>query len=114
MLGDAAELAVVRDPRPLWREVFALADAANIEESVYGEGGAALSDGTGVWWAASQLEKKQAEASKQSVGGFDALLAGLQAMPPAHLADEALAEWLHFFAGHKKRGRGQNEGAEKE
>ena len=21
--------------------------------------------------------------------------------PPAHIADEALAEWLKFFAGHK-------------
>ena len=56
----SGELSVVADARPLWPEIWALADAANVEEEVYGEGGALLSDGTGVWWAAAQLEKAAA------------------------------------------------------
>ena len=62
--------------------------------------GALLSDGTGVWWAAAQLEKKKEAAAAAEGGGIDALLAGLQAMPPSNIADEALNEWLKFFAGH--------------
>ena len=50
-------------------------------------------------------------SSGGSVDGVDGLLAGLQSMPAADLADEALAEWLHFFAGHKAPSVGQNEGA---
>jgi len=109
MLADG-EMHIVEDATPLWPQVFALANAATVESEVYGEGGALLSDGTGVWWAAAQLEKRApgGEESDEDVsasvdGGIDALLAGLQAMPPAHLADEALAEWLKFFAGHKQR-----------
>ena len=104
---DQSELHIVPDPTALWPQVFALADAVNVAGEVYGEGGAALSDGTGVWWAAAQLDKRQEDRSSASDGssseggGIDALLAGLQAMPPAHIADEALAEWLKFFAGHK-------------
>ena len=91
-------------------------------------GGALLSDGTGVWWAAAQLENRRRDAAAPRQGsaggdvslnggdsasapaegrrlpgegdGLSALLEGLQAMPPAHLADEALDEWLKFFAGH--------------
>jgi len=113
-LLSTGQLAIVEDARPLWPQVWALADARNVEDDVYSEGGALLSDGTGVWWAAAQLEKAAAVSSSaeqpsatgdrpSASGGMDALLAGLQAMPPAHLADEALAEWLRFFAGHKGR-----------
>ena len=124
----AEELFLVPEPSALWAQVWRLSDAADeVEQSVYTEGGAALSDGTGVWWQAAQLEKRAGgggEESGSSRGGsgdseegvgseggggsggsssaVDELLAGLQSMPPAHLADEALAEWLHFFAGHKK------------
>ena len=81
--------------------------------------GALLSDGTGVWWAASQMDKgADASASVEGVEGsrarpegaasasrgIDTLLGlkGLQSTLPAYLADEALAQWLGFFAGHKK------------
>ena len=108
---DQSELHIVPDPTALWPQVFALADAVNVAGEVYGEGGEALSDGTGVWWAAAQLDKRQEDgssagdgSSSAEGGGIDALLAGLQAMPPAHIADEALAEWLKFFAGHKVPG----------
>ena len=96
----ADELVVVPDATPLWPQVFGLCDAATVESEVYG-GGALLSDGTGVWWAAAQRESKKKAAAAAEGGGIDALLAGLQAMPPAHIADEALDEWLKFFAGHK-------------
>ena len=93
------ELHIVNEPAPLWPQVFELCLATNVEAEVYGGTGALLSDGTGVWWAAAQLEKKEAAAAAEG-GGIDALLAGLQAMPPSNIADEALNEWLKFFAGH--------------
>ena len=101
----AEEMHLVADPTPLWPQVWGLCDAANVEAEVYGEAGATLSDGTGVWWAAAQLDKGGGGDGDSAAGGggIDALLAGLQAMPPSHLADEALAEWLKFFAGHKSR-----------
>ena len=137
MLGSG-ELGVVDDPRALWDEVWSLADAHAVETEVYSEGGASLSDGTAIWWTATQLGRAAQTAedggraaqtvedggrAAQTVAGrggsspatddgggadddegsFDALLAGLQAMPPSGLADEALDEWLKFFAGHKKR-----------
>ena len=43
--------------------------------------------GTAIWWAAAQRGSKD----------------GLQALPPPGLADEALAEWLKFFAGHASK-----------
>ena len=104
MVADG-ELIPLEDPRPLWPQVFALADASDIEDDASSEGGALLSDGTGVWWAATQLGRKAPavvdEESTMDSRSIDALLVGLQAPPEAHIADEALAEWLKFFAGHK-------------
>ena len=108
MLEDG-ELYVVEDPTPLWPRVFGLCDATNVEEMCM-ERAALLSDGTGVWWAAAQLDKKSssqgggddgagADDAPGAVGGIDQLLAGLQGMPARHIADEALDEWLKFFAG---------------
>ena len=104
------KLVVVPDARPLWPQIFEMAKAANVETEVLG-GGALLSDGTGVWWAAAQQQQGDGDgggdgaAAADGGGGIDALLAGLRAMPPAHIADEALAEWLKFFAGHKGQDR---------
>ena len=71
LLG-AGEMAVVppRTAAPLWPRVWSLA-----------EQGGEISDGTHVWWLASQ-------------GGAEELAAPA----PSELADEALAEWLKFFA----------------
>ena len=65
-----------------------------------------------MWWAAAQLDKQSESggAAAAADGGLDALLAGLQALPPARIADEALGEWLKFFAGHKLQAR-DDEGA---
>jgi hypothetical protein len=103
---EAEELHVVEDARPVWPQVWGLADASNVElQSTSDEDGALLSDGTGAWWAAALLEKSRgigAPSATPPPEGIDALLTGLQAMPPApHIADEALAEWLKFFAGHR-------------
>ena len=56
----------------LWPRVWSLADAADDEAS----------DGTEMWWLASQ-------------SGAEELVAPAA---PSELADEALAEWLRFFA----------------
>jgi len=105
------ELHVVDDAASLWPRVWKLADAAGVEDEGSSEGGALLSDGTGVWWAAAQLGKKRESRGQRGdeesdeegdEDGIDALLQGLQGMPPSQLADEALDEWLKFFAGHKK------------
>ena len=106
---SADELCTVREPQSLWPQVFQLTDAANVETDVLSQGGALVSDGTGVWWAAAQVAKRQAETGSGGVGAttedgsdsIDALLAGLQSMPPANIADDALGEWLKYFAGHK-------------
>ena len=78
-----------------WPQVFELADAHTVETEVYSEGGTtSLSDGTSIWWAASQL---------------GSTADSLQPMPPPGLADEALNEWLQFFAGHSTRRRRASE-----
>ena len=92
---------------PLWPQLWQLCEARNVEAGAGGDGGG-LSDGTGVWWAARETQPAvDGDASGgdggEAGGGVDAFLAGLQAMPPSGLADEALAEWLKFFAGHKGR-----------
>eukprot|EP00966_Prymnesium_polylepis_P071422 1659217-Prymnesium_polylepis.2 len=67
-------------------------------------GGASLSDGTGVWWLASQ------SAPSRAGGAADAPTLTAPAMPPAtQLADAALAEWLKFFAGHTPAESGEDE-----
>jgi hypothetical protein len=78
-----------------WPQVFELADAHTVETEVYSEGGTtSLSDGIAIWWAASQL---------------GSTADSLQPMPPLGLADEALNEWLQFFAGHATRRRRASE-----
>lgn len=50
-----------------------------------------MSDGTELWWLASQCggdESSGEEPTQQPVASV-----------PSDLADEALAEWLKFFAG---------------
>lgn len=101
------ELHTVPRPASLWPRVWDLADAKSVEDDVYSEGGALLSDGTGVWWAAAQLDDSGRDEDEQDgdteKDSLDALLSGLQSMPPAHIADEALDDWLKFFAGHRGR-----------
>jgi putative AlgH/UPF0301 family transcriptional regulator len=105
----SGEMHVVKDASSVWPQVWDLSDPTKIadEKASSSGNGAALSDGTGAWWAARLLGKQESRQSGKSrsdpgtsSASFDALLSGLQAMPPAHLADEALAEWLKFFAGH--------------
>lgn len=93
---DAGEVHVVSDPAPLWPQTWALSDARNVEE-------AELGDGTGVWFAAAQLD---------SGGGGGEGKGGSFALPVVEmggLADEALDEWLKFFAGHKRGGKADGE-----
>jgi hypothetical protein len=99
---EAGHLYVVEDARPLWPQLWSLADAQTLEPESTSERGAALSDGTSLWWAASQLGGPKVQAADAPPEDLDALVAGLQPMPAAGLADEALTEWLKFFAGHKE------------
>lgn len=63
-----------------------------MDTEVYKRGGASLSDGTSVWWLASQMTTPSSD---------EAPTITTPTMPPAtELADAALAEWLKFFAGH--------------
>jgi len=92
---DDGELCVVPDGRPMWPQVWSLSDAGDVDTEVYTRGGAAISDGTAVWWLASQLSASKsdgsAEVSKISTPSMS---------PRTELADAALVEWLKFFAGH--------------
>ena len=84
----------------LWPRVWSLADT---DADADGGGGAAdnesdgeLRDGTDVWWLASQLAacEPAAEAAAEP-GEAEPRVA---AATPAELADEALSEWISFFA----------------
>ena len=92
---DAGEVHVVRKPAQLWPRTWALSDARDVEE-------AGLGDGTGVWFAAVQLDSGD---DGESTGGSFAL----PVVEMGGLADDALDEWLKFFAGHKRSGEGEEE-----
>uniref|UniRef100_A0A7S3AFJ3 Uncharacterized protein n=1 Tax=Haptolina ericina TaxID=156174 RepID=A0A7S3AFJ3_9EUKA len=96
-LLQAGELCFVPDGRPLWPKVWSLSAADHVEEDVYGSGGASLSDGTAVWWLASQQPSSASADAPAGVSGAP----DLTPPPPLQLADDALIEWLKFFAGHK-------------
>ena len=74
------------DAAPRAPQLFQLADAVSVDEDDDSDA-PTPSDGTAIWWASSQLGKTQD---------------GLQPLAPTSLADEALDEWLRFFAGHKE------------
>jgi len=82
------ELCVIdgREAASIWPQLFQLADAVSVDEDDDSDA-PTPSDGTAIWWASSQLGKTQD---------------GLQPLAPTSLADEALDEWLRFFAGHKE------------
>lgn len=92
MLEDE-ELQIIEDPSPLWPQVFELANVISFGDD---DDEGLLSDGVGVWWAAGQLEKAM-RVPQQGDAEFE-----LEALPPPHLADEALADWLYFMAGHER------------
>lgn len=92
---DAGEVHVVRKPAQLWPRTWALSDARDVEE-------AGLGDGTGVWFAAAQLDSGD---DGESTGGSFAL----PVVEMGGLADDALDEWLKLFAGHKRSGEGEEE-----
>lgn len=86
LLGRIAHdhLQPVPDGRSLYPQLWALADAPDgVQEPQEPE----LSDGTALWWAAAQPQAADGD--------------GLKMPPASQLADETLAEWLKFFAGHK-------------
>ena len=92
-LGD---MQSVTGGAALYPQLWALTDAtdgARAEEQIPLE----LSDGTALWWAATQLGGGGAAA-----GGAADLT--MPSIPASELADETLAEWLKFFAGHQGRG----------
>ena len=62
-----------------------------------------LSDGTALWWAATQLGGSGAAAGGAAGGGAADLT--MPSISSSELADETLAEWLKFFAGHQGRDR---------
>jgi len=73
-------------------------DIAEREDGDAAQAEASISDGTAVWFAATQ----QGNASVMGGGaeGRDGSPLILEAVPSSELADEALRVWLHFFAGH--------------
>ena len=79
-----ADLEAVPPEGAPWPQIWGL---ANVERGAPSP----ASDGTALWWA-----------STQGGGGGGGALPPPAALPPdvAELADEALAEWLKFFAGH--------------
>jgi len=76
----------------LWPRVWSLTDDADDgNSSSRSSSSSSVSDGTELWWLASQCggdESSGEEPTQQPVASV-----------PSDLADEALAEWLKFFAG---------------
>jgi len=98
LLGRLAhgDMQTVTGGEVLYPQLWALTDAtdgARAQEQIPLE----LSDGTALWWAATQLGG--AAAGGAAAGGAAGLT--MPAVPASELADETLAEWLKFFAGHQ-------------
>jgi len=84
--------------RALWPRVWSLADADADGDGGSGEDDGELRDGTDVWWLASQL----AVAAEAPQGAVELEAVEPQVLaataPTTELADEALSEWISFFA----------------
>jgi putative transcriptional regulator len=78
------ELHVLKDPRPLWPQIWQLASKEM-----------PLSDGTDVWATASQLDRQQVGEQQPDVAG-DAMMKLLNNVATA---DEALKLWVNLFQG---------------
>ena len=87
------DLVPVADGAALWDQIWALGGGGGGSDDAAQEA-SELSDGTALWWAATQ------QKASQTVGA----VSSTQTLPSSRLADEALAQWLHFFAGHPERG----------
>ena len=92
---DCGDMQTVTGGAVLYPQLWALTDAtdgARAEEQIPLE----LSDGTALWWAATQLGGGGAAAG-------EAAELTMPSLPASELADDTLAEWLKFFAGHQGR-----------
>eukprot|EP00965_Chrysotila_dentata_P228732 6196777-Pleurochrysis_carterae.AAC.1 len=91
-LLNEGDLELVPKAQRLWDGVWSLAGMAEGE----GVGDASLSDGTAIWWAATNLGDFNADTNDDNEAPMS-----LRAMPTPQVADEALRDWLNFFGGHR-------------
>jgi hypothetical protein len=90
---EHGDMQTVTGGAVLYPQLWALTDAT---DGARAQIPLELSDGTALWWAATQLGGGGAAA-----GGAADLT--MPSIPASELADETLAEWLKFFAGHQGR-----------
>jgi hypothetical protein len=104
------ELEPVPSPDALWTALWSLGELPDGEQDTE-EGGeipdatSGLSDGTAIWFAATQqgrapAARAEADGAATERAKSDEEPLTIEVVPAADLADEALRVWLHFFAGH--------------
>jgi len=103
------ELEPVPSPDALWNALWSLGELPDGDQDAEGGGGppdaTGLSDGTAIWFAATQqgrapLATAEADGGVAERAEADGAPFTMEVIPAADLADEALHVWLHFFAGH--------------